>query len=194
MFLIVGLGNPGARYANTFHNVGFMTVDALAKKLKLRFSKTECASKTAKGKLGDAEFVLAKPQTFMNASGEAVRQLVRAYDVDVARELVVCYDDVDLQMGKLRLRESGSAGTHNGMRNIVAELGTENFVRLRLGTRTDALASGETSLIEFVLSKIPYEEKGALEKAIAGANAALSDLILGKDFARVQEKLNHYAD
>ncbi len=193
MILIVGLGNPGARYKNTYHNVGFMAVDALAKKHKLRFAKSECDARTAKGKVGGAEFVLAKPQTYMNLSGEAVRKLVRAYGVDPATELVVCYDDVDLPLGRLRLRESGSAGTHNGMRNIVAELATENFMRLRIGTRTQELANGEIPLLDFVLSKIPFDQMSALEKAEDGAAMALEDLIGGAPFARVQEKLNHYA-
>ena len=192
--LIVGLGNPGARYKNTFHNVGFMTVEALAKKCNIRFSKTECDAKTAKGSLGGVPFVLAKPETYMNLSGHGVKKLVHAYDVDVESELIICYDDVDLPIGKLRLRECGSAGTHNGMRDIVSELGTENFLRLRIGTRTEELAAGEVPLIDFVLSKIPYEYMPALLKSIDGASAALEDLIAGKPFARVQERLNHYTD
>lgn len=194
MLLIVGLGNPGARYKNTFHNVGFMAVDALAKKRNIRFSKTECDAKTAKGAIDGVPFVLAKPQTFMNLSGEAVKKLVRAYNVDPARELIVCYDDVDLPIGKLRLRDTGSAGTHNGMRNIVSELCSEDFLRLRIGTRTDSLANGEIALLDFVLSAVPYAQKPALDRALTGAVAALEELMQGKPFARVQEKLNHYAD
>ncbi len=192
--LIVGLGNPGARYKNTFHNVGFMTAESLAKKCNIRFSKAECDAKTAKGTLGGIPFVLAKPETYMNLSGQAVKKLVRAYDVDPEGELIVCYDDVDLPIGKLRLRECGSAGTHNGMRNIVSELGTENFLRLRIGTRTEELAAGEIPLIEFVLSKIPYEYMPVLDKAIEGARSALEEIVSGKPFARVQERLNHYTD
>lgn len=191
--LIVGLGNPGTRYKNTFHNVGFMAVDALAKECGVRFSKTECSAKTARGALGGESFVLAKPETYMNLSGEAVKKLVRAYGVDTKNELIVCYDDVDLPIGKLRLRECGSAGTHNGTRNIVSELATEDFMRLRIGTRTEELAAGDTPLIDFVLSKIPYGAKPALDRALKCAVAALEQLIEGTPFARVQERLNHYA-
>lgn len=190
MILVVGLGNPGMKYKNTYHNLGFMAVDALAKKLGVKFLHDECDAKVAKGKNAEGEFVLAKPQTFMNASGNAVRKLVRKYAVDVATDLVVCYDDVDLPLGKLRMREEGSAGTHNGMRDIVANLQTQNFRRLRVGSRTSELADGGVALIDFVLSKIDYEYKNALEKSIETAADALAELIGGKDFARVQEKVN----
>ena len=194
MILIVGLGNPGAKYKNTYHNMGFCAADELASRLKVRFSKSDCLARVAKGTLGGVPFVLAKPETYMNLSGEAVKRLVRAYNVDTARELVVCYDDVDLPTGKLRLRECGSAGTHNSMRNIVAELGTEEFFRLRIGTRNDALASGSVSLLDFVLSKIPYEELTELKKACEGAAIALEEFIEGKELARIQEKLNRRFD
>ncbi len=194
MILIVGLGNPGAKYKNTYHNVGFMAVDALAKRLNVRFTKTECDARTAKGSLSGAQFVLAKPQTYMNLSGQAVKKLVRAYGVDEASELIVCYDDVDLPIGKMRLRESGSAGTHNGMRNIVAELASENFIRLRIGTRTEELSDGQTPLIDFVLSKIPYDNLQTLSCSAQGAACALEELIKGRPFARVQEDLNHHGE
>ncbi len=188
MMLIVGLGNPGAKYRNTFHNVGFMVADELAKSLGAKFSKSACESKIAECKRQNV--IIAKPQTYMNLSGEAVRQLVSAYGIDEVSELIVCYDDVDLPIGRMRLREDGSAGTHNGMRNIVAELGTQEFLRLRLGTRTKELASGETPLLEFVLSKIDYAYHDELNFMIDGAVNALSELIKGSPIARVQEKLN----
>lgn len=190
MFLVVGLGNPGAKYKNTYHNVGFGVADALASSLKIRFAKTECDARVAKGNYKGVDFVVAKPQTYMNLSGEAVKKLVRAYDIDPATSLVVCYDDVDLPLGAMRLRDSGSAGTHNGMRNIVAELNTENFLRLRVGTRGEALSSGEVPLIDFVLSKIPYDELLVLKKSAQDAAISLKELIEGKPLARVQEKLN----
>ena len=136
MYVVVGLGNPGTRYRNTYHNIGFMVADALAKKCKLRFSGKECAALTAKGRAGGVPFVIAKPQTFMNLSGESVKQLVRKY-CDTEDELIVVYDDADLPVGRMRLREEGSAGTHNGMRSIVAELNTTSFKRIRIGIKTD---------------------------------------------------------
>ena len=188
MILVVGLGNPGAKYKNTYHNVGFEVVDALAAKLGGKFSKDACDSKIAECK--KAGVVIAKPQTYMNLSGESVKKLVRAYDIDEATELIVCYDDVDLPIGRLRLREDGSAGTHNGMRNIVQELNTQSFLRLRVGTKTPELASGQIALIDFVLSKIDYKYHGDMKSAIDGSVIALEELTRGTPLARVQEKLN----
>lgn len=188
MILVVGLGNPGAKYRNTYHNVGFGVADALAAKLGGKFSKDACDSKVAECRR--AGVVVAKPQTYMNLSGEAVKKLVRAYGVDETRELIVCYDDVDLPLGRLRLREDGSAGTHNGMRSIVAELGSESFLRLRVGTRTPELADGQIALIDFVLSKIDHKYQSDMKAATENSVAALTELIEGAPFARVQERLN----
>ncbi len=190
MILIVGLGNPGMKYKNTYHNVGFMAVDALAKKLKVKIAKSECDALTCKAKYKGVDFVLAKPQTYMNLSGEAVKKLVRAYDVDEQNELVVCYDDVDLPLGKLRIREEGSAGTHNGMRNIVKELNTQQFKRVRIGTKTSELAQHEVELIDFVLSKVDFESKQVLQGAIESAVDCFEMLIEGDDIQRIQEKIN----
>ena len=188
MILVVGLGNPGAKYKNTYHNVGFEVADALAARLGVKFTKDACDAKSAECK--KAGVIIAKPQTYMNLSGESVRKLVRAYDIDETQDMIVCYDDVDIPIGKLRLREDGSAGTHNGMRNIVLELGTQNFMRLRVGTKTAELSGGEVALLEFVLSKIDYKYHGDMKRAIANGVAALEQLIKGVPFARVQEKLN----
>lgn len=188
MILVVGLGNPGAKYKNTYHNVGFEVADALAARLGVKFTKDACDAKIAECK--KAGVIIAKPQTYMNLSGESVRKLVRAYDIDETQDMIVCYDDVDIPIGKLRLREDGSAGTHNGMRNIVLELGTQNFMRLRVGTKTAELSGGEVALLEFVLSKIDYKYHGDMKRAIANGVAALEQLIKGAPFARVQEKLN----
>lgn len=190
MLLIVGLGNPGMKYKSTYHNVGFNLVDALAKTLKVKFDKSECESKTARVKVGSEEVVLAKPQTYMNNSGVAVKKLVKHYGIDETSELIVCYDDIDLPLGSLRMREHGSAGTHNGMRSIVAELDTQDFKRLRIGTKTDALKNKEVELIEFVLSKVDYESKQVLDKTVEQARDLLVELIKGADFARVEEKIN----
>lgn len=126
----------------------------------------------------------------MNLSGESVKKLVRAYDVDEARELVVCYDDIDLPIGKLRIREEGSAGTHNGMRNIVKELNTEQFARVRIGTKTDELANHEVELIDFVLSKVDFANKQVLQQSIDTAVEAFEMIIEGDDIQRIQECVN----
>lgn len=190
MILVVGLGNPGMKYKNTYHNVGFMAIDALAKRLKVKFDKTECDARTCKGTYKGVEFVFAKPETYMNLSGEAVKKLVARYDVDVERELIVCYDDVDLPIGKLRIREEGSAGTHNGMRNIVKELYTQDFKRVRIGTKTEQLAQKEVELVDFVLSKVDFDNKQILQGAIDKADDAILALMKGLDIQRVQEIAN----
>ena len=190
MILIVGLGNPGMKYKNTYHNVGFMAVDALAKKCKVKIAKSECDALTCKAVYKGVEFVIAKPQMYMNLSGESVKKLVRAYDVDEARELVVGYDDIDLPIGKLRIREEGSAGTHNGMRNIVKELNTERFARVRIGTKTDELANHEVELIDFVLSKVDFANKQVLQQSIDTAVEAFEMIIEGDDIQRIQECVN----
>ena len=190
MILIVGLGNPGMKYKNTYHNVGFMAGDALAKKCKVKIAKSECDALTCKAIYKGVDFVIAKPQTYMNLSGEAVKKLVRAYDVDEKSQLVVCYDDVDLPIGKLRVRQEGSAGTHNGMRNIVKELNTQEFTRVRIGTKTDELAQHEVELIDFVLSKVDFDSKQVLTTAIESAVEAFEMFIEGDDIQRIQEKIN----
>ncbi len=190
MILIVGLGNPGMKYKNTYHNVGFMAVDALAKKCKVKIAKSECDALTCKATYNGVDFVIAKPQTYMNLSGEAVKKLVRTYDVDEAKELVVCYDDVDLPIGKLRVRSDGSAGTHNGMRNIVKELNTQEFARVRIGTKTEELAQHEVELIDFVLSKVDFDNKQVLQNAIDNAVVAFEMFIEGDDIQRIQERMN----
>ena len=192
MLLIVGLGNPGMKYKNTYHNVGFNLVDALAKTLKVKFDKTECEAKTAHAKIGSEEVVIAKPQTYMNLSGVAVKKLVKHYGVDEKSELIVCYDDVDLPVGTMRMRESGSAGTHNGMRSIVDELGTQDFKRIRIGTQTEAVKNKEVELIEFVLSKIDFDTKTVIDKVVAGAHDLIVEYLKSGDLFHLEEKINRF--
>jgi len=190
MKVIVGLGNPGLKYKNTFHNVGFMVVDYIAKKLDLKFVTKACDSKIAKGKYKGEDFILAKPETFMNLSGTAVKQLIKKFDINEKFDLIVVYDDVDIKLGALRLREEGSAGTHNGMRNIIQEINTQEFKRVRVGTKTQALENKEIALIDFVLSKMEYEDKKLLDVSVEKAALSILELISGEDIQRVQEKLN----
>lgn len=189
MYLIVGLGNPGTRYRSTYHNLGFMVADALARAKKLRFAGKECDAVTAKGKADGVEFVVAKPQTYMNLSGESVRKLVRKY-CDDESELIVVYDDADLPVGRMRLREEGSSGTHNGMRSIVAALGTTEFKRLRIGIKNAELANREVDIADYVLSRIDYADKKTVEKCVEEAAEALLDLVGGADIQRIEERLN----
>lgn len=132
MYLIVGLGNPGRKYAHTRHNVGFDVLDVLAQKHNISLSRTRCKAVVGEGSIRGERVVLAQPQTFMNLSGESVVQLLNWYKPE-PDHLIVCYDDVDLPEGKLRFRPSGSGGTHNGMRNIIYLTGRDNFPRVRVG-------------------------------------------------------------
>lgn len=189
MFLIVGLGNPGARYRSTYHNLGFMVADAFARANKLRFAGRECDAVTAKGRVGGSEVVVAKPQTFMNLSGVSVRKLVAKYCADES-ELIVVYDDADLPVGRMRLREEGSAGTHNGMRSVVSELGTTSFRRLKIGIANARFAEHGVDIADFVLSRIDYADKKTIEECVETAASALADLASGADIMRVEERIN----
>lgn len=132
MYVVVGLGNPGKKYEHTRHNVGFDVVDILAQKYDIPLKKLRCKAVVGEGVIGGERVALALPQTFMNLSGESVVQLINWYKPEHS-QLIVCYDDVDLPEGKLRFRPSGSAGTHNGMRNIIYMLGWDDFPRVRVG-------------------------------------------------------------
>ena len=131
MYLVVGLGNPDKKYLNTFHNMGFMCVDKLAQKLGVTFDKGECKAVTAHARVGGEKVIIAKPVTYMNLSGEAVQELCHKYKIEKGN-LIVVYDDIDIPMGNIRIRKEGSAGTHNGMRNIIKMISTTDFVRVRL--------------------------------------------------------------
>ncbi len=176
MKLIVGLGNPGLEYAPTRHNVGFGCVDTLAERLAVRFNQKRARSLVAIGEIGGQRVALAKPLTYMNLSGEAVRLLLQELGV-TPEDLLVVFDDVDLPLGKLRLRAEGSAGTHNGIRNIVRVLGTEAFPRLRIGIGRPPPG---VEVRDYVLSPFLPEEREAVRDSIArSADAAISILERG---------------
>ncbi|MCL2555984.1 MAG: aminoacyl-tRNA hydrolase [Firmicutes bacterium] len=163
MKLIIGLGNPGARYAYTYHNLGFLAVEALADKLNTNFKVKECNSIVAR--VFSHDLVIAKPQTFMNLSGIAVKGLLKKYKL-MPKDMIIVYDDIDIERGVMRFRERGSAGTHNGMRSIISEIGTDDFKRLRLGIgRSDNM-----SLADYVLSEIDKDSRPIfielIEKAV----------------------------
>jgi len=163
--LIVGLGNPGRKYVETRHNVGFMVIDQMAAEGSLRFAE----EKRWKSQISkDSDKFLLKPQTYMNDSGFAVSKVSSFYKID-ADQILIIYDDLDLNFGQLRIRGQGSAGGHNGVRSIISHLGTENFPRLRVGIgRKD----GESS--DHVLGKFSIEERSILEKSIKEAVLAVT--------------------
>ena len=171
--LIVGLGNPGARYARTYHNAGYMAADTLAAVLGLKFKTRECLSVTAKGSVDGEKVVVAKPETFMNLSGDAVFGLMRAHKVPPAN-LIIIYDDVDLPRGGLRVRESGSAGTHNGMRHIIERMGTQDLRRIRIGIGP---APDGMPLADYVLSDMSGEAAELIAPAVQKAAETAKDLL-----------------
>jgi PTH1 family peptidyl-tRNA hydrolase len=160
--LIVGLGNPGLEYSATRHNLGFLCLDRLATKHRLRFTGKRGKSVLARGAINGHDVALAKPQTYMNLSGESVRDLLRLYKMPTSALLVV-FDEVDLPLGTIRLRERGGPGTHNGMRSIVDEIGTTNFPRLRIGV---GMPADGQNLADYVLSLPPPDERAVLDEAL----------------------------
>ena len=133
MYVIAGLGNPGKQYDNTRHNIGFMTIDRLAEQENIDILEKKHKAVIGKGTIAGQKCILAKPQTFMNLSGESIRELVDYYKVDETAELIVISDDISLDVGQLRIRKKGSAGGHNGLKNIIAHLGHEQFIRIKMG-------------------------------------------------------------
>ncbi len=190
MKIIVGLGNPTPKYRNNYHNLGFMTADALAEKLKMKIKTSECKSLTAQKTIDGDDVVIAKPQTFMNLSGEAVKELLRKYGA-YSEDLIVVYDDADIPVGKLRLRKEGSAGTHNGMKSIIKEINSENFPRLRIGFGCAELKDKSVPIIEKVLSDISYTDREKINEAIQKAADKLFDYIAGKlTFDALMQEIN----
>jgi PTH1 family peptidyl-tRNA hydrolase len=168
--LVVGLGNPGDGYANTRHNVGFQVANRLAKRARAEFGIKSAESRIAEGSIGTQRIAIARPQTFMNDSGKAVRKLLDRYRIEPSSMLVV-FDEVDLPLGKIRIREKGSAGTHNGMRSIVAVVG-EGFPRIRVGVAPADPTTEIGDLAEYVLSPFTSDERAEADKAIVRAAEA----------------------
>ena len=169
-WLVVGLGNPGQKYANTRHNMGFLTVDLLAEKAGVKLNKVKFKSAYNILHFAGCKCLVMKPQTYMNLSGEAVREAVQFYKVPADHVLVI-YDDVSLPVGKLRVRPTGSAGGHNGIKNIIAHLGNQDFPRVKIGT--GAPAGGGADMIDWVIGEPSKAEKKVLlesfERAIDAA-------------------------
>jgi PTH1 family peptidyl-tRNA hydrolase len=186
MWLIVGLGNPGAQYARTRHNVGFDGVDALAASHGLEFRGKRANSLLAEGTIASQRVALVKPQTFMNLSGQAVVALCGWYKLDPAKELLVVYDDMDLPFAKLRFRERGSAGTHNGMRSIVGQLGGNEFPRLRVGI---GQAPGKMDAAAYVLGRFSKEEESERAQLLTTIADAV-ELVLREGLTTAMNRYN----
>ena len=181
-FIIVGLGNPGRKYDGSRHNVGFDVIDELVDRCRIGGPERFGKSMIGKGRIGDRKVILVKPLTYMNLSGEAVQEIVHYYKADPAEDLVVISDDIDLEAGKLRIRKKGSAGGHNGLKNIVQHLGSGDFARIRVGV--GGKPDPGYDLADYVLGHFAGEEKKVMEEAVAKAAEAVICMVTdGVDLA-----------
>ena len=172
MYLIAGLGNPGREYDMTRHNIGFEVIDYIADKYKIKVKKLKFKSLYQKAELAGEEVILMKPQTYMNLSGESVRDASAFYKIP-PEKIIVISDDINLEKGRIRVRKSGSAGGHNGLKSIIYQLSSDNFMRVRIGVGDKE--GGE--LADYVLSRFTKEEIPLLEKAIVNAASAIEEII-----------------
>lgn len=174
MILLVGLGNPKKEYHNTRHNIGFDVIDAIANKYNIAMGEKKHKAIIGKGVIEGQKVVLIKPQTFMNLSGESVRDVIDYYKVEEESQMIVIYDDVSLDVGQIRIRKKGSAGGHNGMKNIIHHLGHDTFLRIKIGV-------GEKpkhyDLADYVLGHFTKEERTVMEEAIVDVSAAITMII-----------------
>ncbi len=184
-WIIAGLGNPGMTYENTRHNAGFMAIDLLAKQVGVTIEHVKFQANIADETFADAHVLLLKPMTFMNNSGQAIVAAADFYKIP-AENILVLYDDITLPPGRLRIRKKGSAGGHNGIKSIIAELGTEDFPRVRIGI--GAKANPQMDLVDHVIGKFSDSEREKLEPALRDAVRAARLIIQGK----IEQAMNQY--
>lgn len=170
MYVIVGLGNPGREYRNTRHNIGFDVIDALADKYGIAVKEKKHKAKLGKGIVAGEKAVLVKPQTYMNLSGESVRDVIDFYKIDEKKELIVISDDISLEMGRIRVRKKGSAGGHNGLKNIILHLGHDEFQRVKVGVGEQAEGC---DLVAHVLGHFKKQEREIMDKSVQRAAEAV---------------------
>ena len=188
MFLIVGLGNPGPKYARTPHNLGFLTIDRLAEACGLNVNRRECRSLLGAGEIEGRRVVLAKPQAYMNLSGGPVKALLDKYELEPA-DLIVVYDELDLPWMSLHIRVRGSAAGHNGMKSILAALGTQEVTRVRLGVGQEQRAGGA---VDYLLSPLSRSQQKELEELVGRAADAVRSII-AEGAAKAMTKFNRRA-
>lgn len=186
MYIIVGLGNPEQKYAGTRHNIGFSAITALADAHNISVDTGKHKALIGKGVIAGQKVILAQPLTYMNLSGESVRELTDYYKIDPAEELIVIYDDINLAPGKLRIRAKGSAGGHNGIKNIIARLGSQDFYRIRIGVGEKP--SG-WDLADYVLGRFPKEEEPVMREALQRTVEAC-EAIMTQDIQTAMNRFN----
>jgi PTH1 family peptidyl-tRNA hydrolase len=185
MRLVVGLGNPGPEYDWTPHNIGFHAIDAFAERTRIRVTRPECKAVIGLGMVAGEEVILAKPQTYMNLSGVSIRMLLEKYQADAA-EMIVLVDEVDLPWGNLRIRERGSAGTHNGLKSIIGSVGTQEFIRVRLGVGPEKVWG---ALRDYVLHTMNKAERETAQELVGNAVEAV-ELILTEGVSKAMARFN----
>ena len=186
MFVIAGLGNPGKDYEKTRHNAGFCCIDVLASRYNINIRENEHKALVGKGYIEGQKVILVKPQTYMNNSGEAIREITDYYKVDPESELLILYDDISLDVGMLRIRDKGSAGGHNGIKSIISHLGTQNFLRIKIGVG-DKVPQGD--LVDHVLGHFNADDSKMMKETFEkGAEAAI--MLLGGDLEKAMNIYN----
>jgi peptidyl-tRNA hydrolase, PTH1 family len=185
MKMIVGLGNVGPQYQETRHNTGFMVVDEFASKNNINFTTQKMEAKIGTGMINGEKVMLVKPLTFMNESGRAVGPLMKYYKLDLS-DLIVVYDDMDLPVGKIRLRNHGSAGGHNGIKSLIAHLKTDKFNRIRVGTDHPT----QQSVVDYVLGQFTDSQKPMLLHAMDQSVEALNSFVDKTDFQQLENRFN----
>lgn len=174
MYIIVGLGNPDRQYQNTRHNIGFDVIDVIADKNNITVKERKHKALIGKGLVGGQKAVLVKPQTYMNLSGESVREVIDFYKIDEKSELIVISDDISLDVGQIRIRKKGSAGGHNGLKNIILHLGHDEFQRVKMGVGQKPEGY---DLVDYVLGHFPKEERETMDESAKRAADAVEVMI-----------------
>ena len=190
MKLIVGLGNPGIEYQFTPHNLGFLAIDRIANNLGVEVRNRQCRALTARTEIAGQPVILAKPETFMNLSGLSVRELVAEYQIDVKSDLIVIYDELDLPLGTIRIRQRGSSAGHNGMESILGALGTDEFLRIRLGIAPDRKIA---DTVKFVLTPFRKSQLKVVDEILDSAAEAV-EMILKEGPAAAMNRFNRKAE
>ena len=182
MYIIVGLGNPGKKYEHTRHNMGFLALDLLADKYGIKVDRLKFKALTGEGRIEGKKVLLVKPQTYMNLSGESIRDVMHFYKEPI-ENLIVIYDDIDIPEGTLRIRPKGSAGTHNGMRNIIYLLGEDEFPRIRVGIGGER----RSDLVDYVIGRVTEGEADVLWETLNKAAEAAADIVINDVTHAMQE-------
>ena len=173
MYLIVGLGNPEPEYSNTRHNMGFDVINKISESSNIKVSKSKFDALYGMGEINNKKVILVKPQTYMNLSGESIIKFKKFYKIS-NKNIIVIYDDIDLNLGNIRLKPKGSSGTHNGMKSVIENLKTEDFIRVRVGIGTPKY---KEDIINYVIGAIPKREKEVLEQSIKKAAQSVIEIL-----------------